>query len=401
MKTAVIMFRHNESIRDGEYVDKLASIFYANGFGIDHFELLNIDDEIGFVKRVENLKDLVDNLVVIYNPQCLFDVRNIIAKSCDSVLDENENAYKFFDAVCKKDGVDYPQEYAYVPVDAILIPNIMGAYQGFMIDDKEITLTLLPNGIKEISVMVDKYLVPLLEAKFNLHRKRITLKYVGDIDKLNHVLQKSKEISDCKFISNVTEKYGDVKIDFLFEDYENKNGGEVVRYIVSSLKDEIYAEYDVSLAERLFDVLTLKNLKLSTAESFTSGSIASSIVKNSGASKVFLEGIVCYSNKSKIKRLGVKSEDLAREGAVSSIVAYQMALGLLQDPECDVAIATTGIAGPKSDDTLKPVGLCYIAVGMRDGIHTYRFNLNGNRKAITEQAKNKALFLTIKKLKNL
>ena len=78
-----------------------------------------------------------------------------------------------------------------------------------------------------------------------------------------------------------------------------------------------------------------------------------------------------------------------------------MALGLLKETDCDVAIATTGIAGPKSDNTLKPVGLCYIAVGMRDGIHTYKLNLSGNRECITEKAKNKALFLTIKKLKNL
>ena len=99
-------------------------------------------------------------------------------------------------------------------------------------------------------------------------------------------------------------------------------------------------------------------------------------------------------------RLGVKADDLRREGAVSSIVAYQMAVGLLKEG-CDLAIATTGIAGPKSDDTKKPVGLCYIAIGTRDGVHTYKFNLSGTREQITERAKNTAMFLAIKRIKKI
>ena len=89
------------------------------------------------------------------------------------------------------------------------------------------------------------------------------------------------------------------------------------------------------------------------------------------------------------------------QGAVSSTVAYQMAAGLLKSGRCDVAIATTGIAGPNSDGTDKPVGLGYIAVGMKDGVHTYRYNFSGSREEIMETAKNTALFLAIKKLKNV
>ena len=112
------------------------------------------------------------------------------------------------------------------------------------------------------------------------------------------------------------------------------------------------------------------------------------------------EGVVSYSNQSKLSRLGVKASDLKTQGAVSSVVAYQMAVGLLKEG-CDIALSTTGIAGPQSDDTDKPVGLCYIAVGMKDGVHTYRYKLSGSREEITETAKNTALFLAIKKLKTI
>lgn len=401
MKTAIILFHSPNSAFDGEYLDKIISIFYNNGFPIDSVDMVSVNDDLGFTRKLESLKDTVDNLLVINNPLCAFDVRELIAKNFDTVLDENENAVKFLDAVSKTDGIDYPKEFALIPFDATLIPNVLGAEQGFMLDDKEFTLALLTSKIKELNVMVDKYLIPYLESKYNLKRKRITLKYMGQEDKIKAVIEEAKSLSSCKFTYNISQAYGDFKVEFIFENYETDNGGAIIRHVVSSLKDDIYAEYDVGLAERLFDLLTLKKLKLSTAESFTSGKIASAIIENSGASNVFNEGMVCYSNKSKIKRLGVKIDDLEREGAVSSIVAYQMALGLLKETDCDVAIATTGIAGPKSDNTLKPVGLCYIAVGMRDGIHTYKLNLSGNRECITEKAKNKALFLTIKKLKNL
>ena len=137
------------------------------------------------------------------------------------------------------------------------------------------------------------------------------------------------------------------------------------------------------------------------AESFTGGRVVAEIIKNSGASAFVNEGLVPYSNYSKMKRLGVQSKDLELQGAVSSVVAYQMALGLLRDENCDMAICTTGIAGPNSDDTDKPVGLCYIGIGMKDGIHTYCYRLSGTREQITETAKNTALFLAIKKLKTL
>ncbi len=401
MKTALILLRSPFNAFDGEYINKIISLFHTNGFPLDWVEMLSLSDDLGFKRSIESLKEVADNIIVIHNEKAIFNIKKVISDFCDSPLVENENAKKFLDAVSKTEGKAFPEDYAYIPIDATLIPNVSGAFQGFMFDDKELTLALLPEGIKELSVTIDKYLVPYLEEKFNLKRKHVTLKYVGDLAKLSNVIEKSKEVSDCKFSCEISNKYGDVKVDFVFENYQETGGAAVLRYVVSELKEEIYAEYDVSLSERLFDILSLKNLKLSTAESFTSGEIGARIVENPGASKIFHEGITCYSNKSKIKRLGVKSEDLAREGAVSSIVAYQMALGLLREPDCDIAIATTGIAGPKSDDSEKPVGLCFIAIGMRDGIHTYRLNFSGSRREITEKAINKAMFLAIRKLKKL
>ena len=76
-----------------------------------------------------------------------------------------------------------------------------------------------------------------------------------------------------------------------------------------------------------------------------------------------------------------------------------MVEGLLDTGNCDVAISTTGIAGPDSDGTLKPVGLLYIGAGTSDNINVFKYNLQGDRKTITETAINLALFHAFKTVK--
>ena len=88
-------------------------------------------------------------------------------------------------------------------------------------------------------------------------------------------------------------------------------------------------------------------------------------------------------------------------GAVSEQTAYEMALGLLNTGDCDIAITTTGLAGPKSDRSMLPVGLCFIAVGTKEKVYVYRYKFDGDRTAVTEKAINYALFTAFKQLKNI
>lgn len=230
------------------------------------------------------------------------------------------------------------------------------------------------------------------------NERKITLKYFGSESLLDKTLSEAKLNFNGEFDYSYKAKYSDYTVYINLSSDEKKDTDDAVRNIVERLKDGIYAEYDGEPSEVLFEMLKLSKMTISTAESFTGGRIVSSIINNVGASQFVIEGIVCYSNESKISRLGVNKSDLESEGAVSSIVAYQMALGLLNGEKPDMAIATTGLAGPESDGSKKPVGLCYIAVGTRKGIHVYKFNFNGNREDITETAKNAALFLAIKNI---
>ena len=149
------------------------------------------------------------------------------------------------------------------------------------------------------------------------------------------------------------------------------------------------------LSARLNKILAEKKLTISVAESFTSGRISVEIVKTPGASKIFFEGAVTYHNDAKMQRLNVSKETLERYGAVSPECAYEMATGLLKGGNCDIAVSSTGIAGPASDDTSKPVGLCFIGVAVRAGVYVYEYHLSGSREDITEAATSEALYLAV------
>lgn len=135
------------------------------------------------------------------------------------------------------------------------------------------------------------------------------------------------------------------------------------------------------------------NVKIAVAESVTGGEIASSLVSIAGISNYFVEGIVSYSVDAKVKRLGVDRKTVDAVGAVSSEVAEQMAEGLMFNPVVDVAVSTTGIAGPDGGSEEKPVGLVYFGLAARCAGRAFSecMVFTGDRATVRENATNYAL----------
>ena len=197
----------------------------------------------------------------------------------------------------------------------------------------------------------------------------------------------AREVSRDRVSIHTFEEFGAGRIELVYDQDTPKTAvDEAVRILSTELNDYVYSHEDESVAHRLYTVLKLHRMKLATAESFTGGGVGHAVVEIPGASKVFYEGINAYSNEAKMARLGVTDYTLKKFGAVSNETAYEMAAGLLKEGKCDLAVATTGIAGPDADGTDKPVGLCYIAVG------------TGDREAVTKRATNLALFLAYKEV---
>lgn len=117
----------------------------------------------------------------------------------------------------------------------------------------------------------------------------------------------------------------------------------------------------MALEEKVVKKLNEKGLVLATAESCTGGLIAKRITDVSGSSSVFNCGIVSYSNEIKESVLGVQHKTLETFGAVSEQTVREMVKGVLNVSKADIAVSVSGIAGPNSDNTNKPVGTIWLA----------------------------------------
>jgi nicotinamide-nucleotide amidase len=137
---------------------------------------------------------------------------------------------------------------------------------------------------------------------------------------------------------------------------------------------------------------------VAAAESLTGGNVSARITAISGSSGYFIGGIVAYSNEAKASLLGVSQETLATRGAVSAECAREMAEGARRAFGADVAVATTGIAGPGGATERKPVGLVYIALADPDGVATEDFHFPGGRAVVTDASTEAALLMLLRGL---
>lgn len=154
-------------------------------------------------------------------------------------------------------------------------------------------------------------------------------------------------------------------------------------------------------AQELGDLLRGSGLTVAVAESLTGGMVGSLITDEPGSSEYFAGGVIAYSNDIKRKQLGVPADLLDSVGAVSAEVAVAMATGVLGLLGTNLAVATTGIAGPTADGTKKPIGLTYIAVASEGHVSSREFTFKGDRTAIRRQTADEALRMVIAEARSL
>ena len=140
-----------------------------------------------------------------------------------------------------------------------------------------------------------------------------------------------------------------------------------------------------SIAQQVGEALRRIDKKLTVAESCTGGGIAESITSVAGSSQWFEYGYITYSNKAKIKLLGVEQQTLDSYGAVSEQVVEQMAEGALKSSDADYAIAVSGIAGPDGGTAEKPVGTVWICWITPEITRVEKYQLQGDRQAVRDQ----------------
>ena len=232
-------------------------------------------------------------------------------------------------------------------------------------------------------------------------RERLVFRGIGcDKKRFDECVKKCAAYQAEGLGFSYAEQYDDVRMEVTYDAATPKTLlDNVSRVIAGTFSEELYAMDDTPIEKRLCELLKVRGRKISVAESFTGGGVGRRIVSVPGASEVYFEGLNTYDGTAKIKRLNVSPYTLNTFGAVSDQTAYEMCAGLLSTGDCGAAISTTGLAGPKSDDSGLPVGLCFLAAGVDGKIYIARHVFSGTREEITEKAINHALFWAYKHLK--
>lgn len=150
------------------------------------------------------------------------------------------------------------------------------------------------------------------------------------------------------------------------------------------------------LAQRALALLSQKGLKVGIAESCTGGLLSYHFTSLAGASNVLDGAMISYTNEIKASWLGIDRSDLERFGVVSEQVVRGMCQGILRESKADVALATSGIAGPSGGSSQKPVGSVFIGVQLKgEKAHIVYYHFGGDRLSVQSQSCAKALEMLI------
>jgi nicotinamide-nucleotide amidase len=161
--------------------------------------------------------------------------------------------------------------------------------------------------------------------------------------------------------------------------------------IIRLLGKLVYSENGESLEMVIGQKLRSMNKTLACAESCSAGLLAHRITSVPGSSAYFLEGLVTYSNQSKVRTLKVSAKLIKEHGAVSQEVARTMAVNLKEKTGADFTLSTTGIAGPGGGSESKPVGLVFIGLAFPGGVEVKENFFRGDRQQVKFQTTQKAL----------
>lgn len=260
---------------------------------------------------------------------------------------------------------------AMLPKDCVIFPNDNGTAPGMAIEKDGVHILVLPGPPRELKPMFRNCAVPYL-MQFS---DRIIVSHNIRTFGIGESLM-AERVNDLFDAENPTvapyAKDGEALLRVTAMARTKEEAENLCKPIINEIKNRldgfVYGVDYTCIEEAVIEKLKEKHIKVATAESCTGGLIAKRITDVPGASEVFDCGIISYANEIKHRVLGVSEDDLKKYGAVSEPVARQMAQGALKVSGADIAVSVTGIAGPDSDSTNKPVGLVYIGLADRDNV---------------------------------
>lgn len=282
---------------------------------------------------------------------------------------------------------------ALVPAYCEVLNNDLGTAPCMWFEREGKVLVSLPGVPFEMDWLMRNRVIPKLQETFHtdiIVHKNILVQGIGE-----SFLSDMIEPWETALPENIKLAYlpvaGMVKLRLTGKTRNNQNILNILNNLNFQIAETIQGLYDLAssyivgedcetLEELVHKTLTERGLTLATAESCTGGNIARLLTAQAGSSAYFKGGIVAYSNEVKESALGVRHSTLEAHGAVSEETVREMAEGVRECLGADLAIATTGIAGPMGGTPEKPVGTVWVAVASAQGTETKLLQLGSTRR---------------------
>ena len=403
-----------DEILIGQIIDT-NSVFIAkelNKIGVQVYQITSVQDQREHILNV--LDDAKNRVDIVLLTGGLGPTKDDITKKTfleyfQDTLVENpivlQNIKDIFSKYLQRAPLPSNLEQAMVPSKAIVLENPIGTAPGMWMEKQDTVFVSMPGVPIEMRALITNHVLPRIKKQFD--RPFIYHKTLLTYGKGESEIQDIIGPWEASLPSNIKLAYlpslGRVRLRLSSSSRDEYTLKEQVDAQMSTLngllKDiSIGFEDQTSIQDQISTKLQHQQGFLSVVESCTGGAIAGEITILQGASSYFKGGMVAYATQIKTDVLGVDPTLIEKHSVVSQAVAQAMALKSNTVFGSQYAIATTGVAGPKTTDSSASVGTVCIAIASPRGVFSEEFNFGNSRERVIKKATNKAFEMLLKEI---
>ena len=403
-----------DEILIGQIIDT-NSVFIAkelNKIGVQVYQITSVQDQREHILNV--LDDAKNRVDIVLLTGGLGPTKDDITKKTfleyfQDTLVENpivlQNIKDIFSKYLQRAPLPSNLEQAMVPSKAIVLENPIGTAPGMWMEKQDTVFVSMPGVPIEMRALITNHVLPRIKKQFD--RPFIYHKTLLTYGKGESEIQDIIGPWEASLPSNIKLAYlpslGRVRLRLSSSSRDEYTLKEQVDAQMSTLngllKDiSIGFEDQTSIQDQISTKLQHQQGFLSVVESCTGGAIAGEITILQGASSYFKGGMVAYATQIKTDVLGVDPTLIEKHSVVSQAVAQAMALKSNSVFGSQYAIATTGVAGPKTTDSSARVGTVCIAIASPRGVFSQEFNFGNSRERVIKKATNKAFEMLLKEI---
>lgn len=386
MEKAVLITIGDE-ILSGNTVDTNSNFIAAElkNIGIKVTQILTISDEIETIKEALNVAFEAGDLVITtggLGPTRDDKTKKALAEYFNDEIALDEVTFNHLKGYMERRGradiLERNKEQAFVPTKSIVFQNHYGTAPCMMMELNGKLSYSLPGVPYEVKPLIKDQIIPYLQERFKLHY--IHTRIVSVVGIPESILADKIEDWELALPENIALSYlpvgTRVKLRLTAsgdnEEQLKQITEEEIQQLLPLVEGHVIAVSEDKIENILAEMLTERNLTISTAESCTGGELAKMITSVSGSSKYFHGGIVPYATEKKIKILNVSKETVDQFTVVSEEVAQEMAKGCQELFETHISLSTTGVAGPGKGEDGKDIGTVYYTIRINDKAETFK-----------------------------